>query len=217
MTDEQAQRRLRLNYVVAELDTVLRELLADVPFVTETSLRNKYRQLCGKTLSHELETVGMTLFDRIEMKFAEAFIAVRDSRLPDLLRIKFLNQRALRCTRLSEGRRSSSGNEQGMSDSLWLWKPQSSEAEPVVVNVDLHDSVDSDGRRCRGGCRRKRRWFARAEVRQRIEGAWREGDLAERIRGQRRSEDLGAKLLRRRQAARRCENSGQGRCAKSFF
>ncbi|KAH7660489.1 hypothetical protein AAVH_43727 [Aphelenchoides avenae] len=51
MTDEQAQRRLRLNYVVVELDVVLRELLADVPFITETTLRNKYRQLCGKTLS----------------------------------------------------------------------------------------------------------------------------------------------------------------------
>lgn len=36
--------------VVAELDVVLRELVADVPFVTEETLRSRYRQLCGKEL-----------------------------------------------------------------------------------------------------------------------------------------------------------------------
>ncbi|KAH7704297.1 hypothetical protein AAVH_28515, partial [Aphelenchoides avenae] len=120
----------RARVVVAELDVVLRELLADVPFITETTLRNKYRQLCGKTPGSELEPVGMTLFDLIEMKFADAFIAVRDSRLPGLLRIKFVNQRALLAAHVCR------------KDAAV--QVEMDKAEPVAVNMDSHDSVDSD-------------------------------------------------------------------------
>ncbi|KAH7703633.1 hypothetical protein AAVH_29195 [Aphelenchoides avenae] len=92
MTDGQAQRRLRLNYVVAELDVVLHELLADVPFVTETTLRDKYRQLCGKELKSVLDAVGMMLHELVELKFADAFVAVRNAKMTDFLRRKFVNQ-----------------------------------------------------------------------------------------------------------------------------
>ncbi|KAH7705203.1 hypothetical protein AAVH_27596 [Aphelenchoides avenae] len=130
MSEDQAQRRLRLNYVVAELDAVLRELLADVPFVTEETLRSKYRQLCGKELEHGLDAAGMTLYDLVEMKFADAFLAVRGSKMPGILRLKFVNQPVVLAAQTS---REDAGVQQVRV-----------KAEPVAVSVDSHDSVNSE-------------------------------------------------------------------------
>ncbi|KAH7709354.1 hypothetical protein AAVH_23373 [Aphelenchoides avenae] len=132
MSEDQAQRRLRLNYVssVWVWDAVLRELLADVPFVTEEALRSKYRQLCGKELKSALDAIGMTLYDLVEMKFADAFLAVRGSRMPGILRLKFVNQPVVLAAETS---REDAGVQQIRV-----------KAEPVAVSVDSHDSVNSE-------------------------------------------------------------------------
>lgn len=52
--------------VVAELHMVLRELLVDIPFITEETLHSEYLQLCGKELKvsighTRLRGVGMMI------------------------------------------------------------------------------------------------------------------------------------------------------------
>ncbi|KAH7709360.1 hypothetical protein AAVH_23379, partial [Aphelenchoides avenae] len=83
--------------LVVELGAVLHGLLAVVTFVTEATLHDEYREL-----KSELDAIGMTLHELVEVKLAGSLVAVRDAEMPGFLRQDFFNQ--LAGTLIQQGR-----------------------------------------------------------------------------------------------------------------